>query len=98
MSFNESPGFRGRDELLELATKVRNISAKHEGGNVETDKNREHPSDMLEYFIPKKDVEAQGLMPALLRNYLDKHDALNHTARRLTESGIPVVAAWNVHK
>ncbi|MCK5072718.1 MAG: hypothetical protein KAQ98_04775 [Bacteriovoracaceae bacterium] len=86
------------EELCEVAKKVRNIAAKHEGARPDVDKNREHPSDILEYFIPKKDVEAQGLMPALLRNYLDKHDALNHTARRLTESGIPVVAAWNVHK
>ena len=42
-------------------------------------------------------MQAQGLMPALLRNYLDKHDAVNRTARALTKAGIPVVAARALH-
>ncbi len=36
-------------------------------------------------------------MPALERNYLDKHDALNRTARALTEKGLTFVAARNLH-
>jgi hypothetical protein len=36
-------------------------------------------------------------MPALLRNYMDKHDALNATARALTQHGIAVVAARELH-
>ncbi len=86
-----------RDELVEIAARVPNISAKHEGGDPDVEQTREHPSDILDYFIPQVDVEAQGLMPALLRNYLDKHDAVNATARALTERGIAVVAARALH-
>ncbi|MEW5936712.1 MAG: hypothetical protein AB1665_02700 [Candidatus Thermoplasmatota archaeon] len=87
-----------RAELLEIARDVRNISAKHEGGEVAVEQRREHPSDILEYFMAKEDVMKQGLMPALLQNYLDKHEAINNTARALTEHGIPFVAAWHLHK
>lgn len=87
-----------RAELLEIAPKVKNISAKHEGGIPEIDKAREHPSDILEYFMSRADVDAQGLMPALTRNYLDKHEALNSSAKMLTEKGVSVIAARNLHK
>ncbi len=70
-----------RDELVELAQKVPNISAKHEGADPDVELTRQHPSDILDYFLSRRDIEEQGLMPALLRNYLDKHDALNVTAR-----------------
>jgi hypothetical protein len=90
--------YNRREELVELAKAVPNISAKHEGGEIEVEKNREHPSDILEYFLPKADIEAKGLMPALSRNYLDKHDSLNLTAQALVRAGIGVVAAWNLHK
>ena len=86
-----------RDELMEVAPKVRNISAKHEGGIPEVDKAREHPSDILEYFLPRADVEAKNLMPALTQNYLDKHEALNSSAGMLTEKGISVIAAKDLH-
>ncbi len=86
------------DELVELASQVANISAKHEGGKPEIDAAREHPSDILEYFRPKADLEAEGLMEALERNYLDKHDALNRTAEALTENGLAVIAATNLHR
>ena len=86
------------DELLEIADHVKNISAKHEGGIPEVEKTREHPSDILEYFIPKKEIIEKGLMPKLLINYLDKHDAVNRTAKALTERGLTFIAAWNLHK
>jgi hypothetical protein len=86
------------NELLEIADRVKNISAKHEGGTPETEKTREHPSDILEYFIPKKDIIEKGLMPQLLTNYLDKHDSVNRTARALTERGLTFIAAQNLHK
>ena len=86
------------NELLEIADHIKNISAKHEGGIPEIDKNREHPSDILEYFIPKKDITEKGLMPKLLINYLDKHDAVNRTAKALTEQGLTFIAAQNLHK
>jgi len=86
------------EELCQVAKKVKNIAAKHEGGLPQIDGKREHPSDILDYFITKKDVESKGLMKHLLQNYLDKHDAVNNTARRLTENNIPVLGAWNVHR
>ena len=84
-------------ELVELAAHVPNLSAKHEGGIPEVDGAREHPSDVLDYFLSKKEIEAQGLMPAMERNYLDKHDALNRTAARLTERGLSFIAAGSLH-
>ena len=86
-----------RDELLEIAPKVKNISAKHEGGEVAVEKKREHPSDILEYFLPKKDIEEKGLMPFLTQNYMDKHETINNTARALTEKGLAFIAAPNLH-
>lgn len=86
------------NELLEIAGNVRNISAKHEGGLLEVEKAREHPSDILDYFIPKKDVDAQGLMEKMTVNYLDKHDSLNNTAKALTERGLTFNAAHKLHR
>ncbi len=90
--------YNRRAELVELAKQVPNISAKHEGGEVEVEQRREHPSDILEYFIPKAEVESKGLMPLLLQNYLDKHQSMNLTAQDLVKSGTAVVAARNLHK
>jgi hypothetical protein len=86
------------DELAQLANHVKNVSAKHEGGDPETEEKREHPSDILDYFLPKKDIIEKGLMPKLLTNYLDKHDALNNTAEALTRRGLTFIAAQNLHK
>lgn len=86
------------DELLEIADHVKNISAKHEGGLPEIEKTREHPSDILEYFLPKKDILAQNLMQKLTANYLDKHDSMNRTAKALTERGLTVIPAQHLHK
>jgi hypothetical protein len=86
-----------RDELVELAPKVKNISAKHEGGNVEVDGTRDHPSDILDYFRPKDDILKANDWDALLLNYLDRHDAVNTTAKVLTENGISFLAAQNLH-
>ena len=90
-----------RDELLELADHVRNISAKHEGGDVEVEQALEaegkHPSDILDYFRDKEEIIAAGDWDALLRNYLEKHNALNHTARALTERGLSFIAAPKLH-
>ena len=86
------------NELLEIADHVKNISAKHEGAFPEIEAKREHPSDILEYFIPKKEIIERGLMPKLLINYLDKHDSVNRTAKALTERGLTFIAAQNLHK
>ena len=86
-----------RDELLEIASKVKNISAKHEGGEIAVEEKREHPSDILEYFLPKVDIDEKGLMPALTQNYMDKHETVNNTARALTERGLTFIAAPKLH-
>jgi len=85
-------------ELLALADHVRNVGAKHEGGVPGTEAKRDHPSDILDYFIPKGDIVEKGLMPKLLVNYLDKHEALNATAEALTRRGLTFLAAENLHK
>ncbi len=87
--------YNRRDELLEL--QVPNLSAKHEGGEIAVEQSREHPSDIGEYFLPRADVEANGMMPLLTQNYLDKHEALNITARELTKKGQSFIAARNLH-
>ncbi len=89
--------YNRRGELVEIAGTVANISAKHEGADPEIDRTREHPSDILDYFRDKAEIEAAGDMPHLLRNYLDKHDAVNATARALTENGLAFVAARELH-
>jgi len=86
-----------RDELLEIASKVKNISAKHEGGEISVEQKRKHPSDILEYFLPKKNIDEKGLMPALTQNYLDKHETINNTAKALTEKGLMFIAAPKLH-
>jgi hypothetical protein len=90
--------YNRRAELMEIASKVANVSAKHEGGEIVTEQSREHPSDILEYFVPRADVEKNGLMPLVTQNYLDKHEAVNLTAKALVEKGLCFVAAQNLHK
>jgi len=85
------------DELCALARRVPNISAKHEGGTPSIDATREHPSDILDYFVSKTDLEAKGWLEPMERNYLDKHDAVNRTAATLTKGGIAVIAAQHLH-
>jgi hypothetical protein len=90
--------YNRRDELVEIAKEVPNIAAKHEGGEVEVEQKLAHPSDILDYFMAKSDVEAQGLMPALEQNYIEKHRSTNLTADALTRAGIGVVCASKLHK
>lgn len=90
--------YNRRAELVQLADHVPNISAKHEGGNPETDSERHHPSDILDYFRDKSEVLESGDWEALQTNFLDKVDAANDTARALTEKGLSFLAASNLHK
>ena len=85
-------------ELLELADHVKNIGAKHEGGVPQIDGKRDHPSDILDYFVPKKEAVQKGMMPMLLLNYIDKHEALNRTAEALTKRGLTFIAAEKLHE
>ena len=87
-----------RNELIELAKKVKNVSAKHEGGNILVEQKREYPSDILDYFKTKKEIKESGLWDAMRVNHLDRNDAVNTTAKVLTENGLSFVAARNLHK
>jgi len=89
--------YNRRHDLLEIALKTPNISAKHEGGDPEVDQTRQHPSDILDYFREKEEILSSGDMANLESNYMDKHDAVNKTARALTEKGLSFKAAPNLH-
>lgn len=90
--------YNRRDELVEIADHVANISAKHEGGDPEIDETREHPSDILDYFRDKSEVQESGHWDFLTGNFMDKFIALNKTAQALTENGLSFLAAANLHK
>lgn len=90
--------YNRREELIELADHVANISAKHEGGDPEVDGARAHPSDILDYFRDKKEVMDNHDWDNLQTNFMDKFDATNNTARALTQNGLAFVAATKLHK
>jgi hypothetical protein len=90
--------YNRRDELVEIADHVANISAKHEGGDPEIDQTREHPSDILDYFRDKEEIISAGDWDHLAGNFMDKFMALNETARALTKNGLSFIAAPNLHK
>jgi len=90
--------YNRRDELLEIADHVANISAKHEGGDPEIDKTRDHPSDILDYFREKSEIIEAGDWDAMALNFMDKFESLNKTAWALTEKGLSFIAAQNLHK
>jgi hypothetical protein len=64
--------YNRRDELIQLADHVANISAKHEGGDPEIDQTRVHPSDILDYFRDKSEVIEAGDWDNLKLNFIDK--------------------------
>ena len=89
--------YNRRCDLLEAASRIPNISAKHEGADPEVEETLDHPSDILDYFRDKGEISSSGDMPSLEKNYLGKHDAVNRTARALTEKGLAFKAALNLH-
>ncbi len=86
-----------REELVNLAKKVSNVSAKHEGGDPEIDKTRDHPTDILDYFLSKEQINEMGIMEHLRLNVLDRLDAVNTTAKILTKNKLSFLAAKNLH-
>jgi hypothetical protein len=90
--------YNRREELIQIADHVANISAKHEGGDPEIDQTRPHPSDILDYFRDKSEVIATGDWDNLQTNFMDKFDAANNTAYALTQNGLSFIAAQNLHK
>jgi hypothetical protein len=86
-----------REELVELAKRVSNVSAKHEGGDPEIDQTRGHPTDILDYFLSKEQIHEMGIMDDLKLNTLDRLDAVNTTAKILTRNKLSFLAAKNLH-
>ena len=66
-------------------------------GLFKTEKGLDHPTNILDYFMSKADLESQGLMDTLLQNYLGKHYSVKLTTDALLKSGTAVVAAQNLH-
>jgi len=89
--------YNRRDELIEIAAHVANISAKHEGGDPEIDGERDYPSDILDYFRDKDEIIETGDWDNLTLNFNDKLDSLNKTAWALTENGLSFIAAKHLH-
>ena len=89
--------YNRRAELVQIADHVANISAKHEGGDLEIDSARPHPSDILDYFRDKAEIIASGDWDNVTQNFLDKFDATNNTAWALTEAGLSFIAARHLH-
>jgi hypothetical protein len=87
-----------RDELVDIAATVANVAAKHEGGDPDDEAARSRPSDILDYFRTKQDLEDSGLLPSMEQNYLDKHRAVQRTADALTRAGLGFVAAEHLHR
>ena len=52
--------YNRRSELLAVASRVANVSAKHEGGDPDIEQTRAHPSDLMDYFRTKQEVDASG--------------------------------------
>jgi hypothetical protein len=90
--------YNRRAELVALAARVPNISAKHEGGDPEIDVTRDHPSDILDYFRDKSEVIASGDWENMEGNFIDKFEACNLTAQALTEAGLSFIAAQHLHQ
>lgn len=87
-----------RAELLDVAAKVPNISAKHEGGDPSVEAGRKHSSDIFDYFRDKAEVIASGDWEALRLNFMDKVAACDETARALTGRGLSFLAAPKLHR
>ena len=90
--------YNRREELVDIAGHVANISAKHEGGDPEIDQTRAHPSDILDYFRDKQEIIASGDWDSLTLNFMDKYEAVNKTAWALTANGLSFIAAERLHK
>jgi hypothetical protein len=86
-----------RSELVEIADHVANISAKHEGGDVDVEQKRTHPSDILDYFREKQEVIDSGDWDNMQLNFMDKVDACDKSAWELTKNGLSFIAAKNLH-
>jgi hypothetical protein len=86
-----------RQEIVDLAKHVANLSAKHEGGDPQVERSRVRPSEIQDYYRSKEEILASGEWEQITLNFQDKYDALTCTARALTERGLSFIAAKNLH-
>lgn len=89
--------YNRRQELVEIADHVANISAKHEGGEPEIEKDLEYPSDILDYFRDKAEILDSGDWQAVSNNFMHKFMAVNKTAEELTKNSLSFIAARRLH-
>lgn len=89
--------YNRRQELVEIADHVANISAKHEGGEPEIEETLDYPSDILDYFRDKEEILESGDWEAVSHNFMQKFMAINKTAQALTENGLSFIAARELH-
>jgi hypothetical protein len=89
--------YNRRQELVEIADHVANISAKHEGGEPEIEEGLDHPSDILDYFRDKEEILESGDWDAVSQNFMGKFMAVNNTAEALTRNGLSFIAARRLH-
>jgi hypothetical protein len=90
--------YNRREDVVSLAEQVANISAKHEGGDPEVEQNRKRPSEIQDYYRLKEEIIESGDWENLTLNFTDKFEALNRTARALTEAGLAFAAASRLHR
>lgn len=89
--------YNRRADVVDLAGKVANLSAKHEGGEPEVEQERKRPSDIEDYFREKAEIFESGEYEHLTMNFMDKYDSLVKTAHALTADGLAIKAARNLH-
>jgi hypothetical protein len=82
--------------LLQGAPRFPNISVKHEGEDSQVEGAFTHPSDVLNRYL--EGILSPGDMPHLELNYLDKHVAVNRTAKALTKRGLSFMATWHLRR
>lgn len=90
--------YNRREDLLELAGTIPNISAKHEGGDPDDEQKAPYPSDILDYFRTREELTETGDIIKLRDSYLLKHASVNTTARALVKKGIGFIAADKLHR
>lgn len=90
--------YNRREDVVELAGRVPNLSAKHEGGDPECESRRARPSDMFDYYKPLTQIRSEGIMDAMSESFMDKYESMCKTARALTARGHAVLAAPGLHR
>ncbi|TEA80296.1 hypothetical protein ERE07_03500 [Allopusillimonas ginsengisoli] len=87
-----------RNQFIEVADKIKNMAAKHEGADPEVDAQRTQPSAPFNYFRSKEELVATGDITTDQLSYMDKHASVNKTARELSRHGLTFGAAPRLHE